>query len=74
MSNIHSTTCETVPNTNDHELNNDNPMKRSFNDMQTETMVENFLGTVRTTPLDVIVEDLNEENFDELDGLVQSTK
>ncbi len=59
---------------NDHFINSDN-IEQTVDDMNLKIINQkSSLSIVRPTPLDAIVEDLNEENSDDLDETIQPVR
>ncbi|CAF1093524.1 unnamed protein product [Rotaria magnacalcarata] len=71
-SNINNIKNGTLSNDDRHHFTENHNVQQTIDDINTKTINQKPLPTIRTTHLDVITEDSNEENSDEYDETTQS--
>ncbi|CAF3788962.1 unnamed protein product [Rotaria socialis] len=73
-SNINNIKTGSLSNDDRHHFTENHNVQQTIDDINTKTINQKSLPTVRTTHLDVIAEDSNEENSDEYDETAQSSR
>ncbi|CAF3505384.1 unnamed protein product [Rotaria socialis] len=73
-SNINNIKTGSLSNDERYHFTENHNVQQTIDDINTKTINQKSLPTVRTTHLDVIAEDSNEENSDEYDETTQSSR
>ncbi|CAM2703869.1 unnamed protein product [Rotaria socialis] len=73
-SNINNIKTGSLSNDDRHHFTENHNVQQTIDDINTKTINQKSLPTIRTTHLDVIAEDSNEENSDEYDETTQSSR